>query len=178
MTQPILIETEDLLLHSFRAEDMKRFDSLTRDIHQLFGQHSTTTFLPHKKLSPIQQAETLLQTALINQHNGNGQWYFITQKKGQRTIGMIELITPKIARQHYQLDCYPHFIEFCLSSEHTGKGIMGRLLPRLLEKLKQKGIDKIGAVAHPKNHSAVRVLYKSGLIKKASFDSIQHVYYN
>ncbi len=178
MTQPIQIETEDLLLHPFRAEDMKRFDSLSRDIHQLFGQHSTTTFLPHKKLSDIGQAEALLQTALFNQYNGNSQWFFITQKSGQRTIGMIEVITPTSAKRHYQLEQYPHFIEFCLSTEHIGKGIMSRLLPKLLDKLKQKGIQKIGAVAHPNNLSAVRVLHKSGLVKKTSFDSIQHVYYN
>lgn len=178
MTQPILIETEDLLLHTFRAEDMTRFQSLSRDIHQLFGQHSSTTFLPHKKLSDVAQAEVLLHTALFNQYNGNSQWFFITQKTRQRTIGMIEVITPNVAKQHYQLEQYPHFIEFCLSPDHIGKGIMSRLLPKLLDKLKQKGIQKIGAVAHPKNLSAVRVLHKSGLIKKTAFDAIRHLYHN
>lgn len=178
MTQSILIETDDLLLHPFRAEEMKRFESLSRDIHQLFGQHSTTTFLPHKKLSHIGQAEALLQTALFNQYNGNSQWYFITQKTDQRTIGMIEVITPHTARQHYQLDQYPHFIEFCLSADHIGKGIMSKLLPGLVDKLKQTGIKKIGAIAHPKNLSAIKVLYKSGLVKKTSFDTFQHLYHN
>lgn len=98
MTPPILIDTEDLLLHPFRAEEMKRFKSLSRDVYQLFNQSAAITFLPHKKLADLQQTEALLQTILFQQYNGTSQWYFITQKSDMRTIGMIELITPATAK--------------------------------------------------------------------------------
>lgn len=178
MTPPILIDTEDLLLHPFRAEEMKRFESLSRDVHRLFNQSAALTFLPHKKLADVQQTEALLQTVLFQQYNGASQWYFITRKSDQRTIGMIELISPATAKQHYQLEQYPYFLEFCLCAKHAGKGIMSRLVSKLVGQLQQLGIKKIGAVAHPQNRAAIRVLEKSGLSRKTSFDAFQHLYLN
>jgi RimJ/RimL family protein N-acetyltransferase len=178
MNHPILIDTKDLLLHPFRAEEMKRLDSLSQDIHNLFNQSQAKTFLPHKKLKDVQQAEALLQTALMHQYNGSSQWYFITDKVDQRTIGMVELITPQTAKKHYRLKQYPYFLEFCLCSTYSGKGIMSNLLPRLIRKLKQKGISEIGAVVHPHNLAAISVLKKSGIQRQTRFDDIRNLYYN
>lgn len=178
MNPPILIDTEDLLLHPFRAEEMKRFDSLSKDIHSLFNQSQALTFLPHKKLKDVQQAEVLLQTALMHQYNGSSQWYFITDKAYQRTIGMIELITPQTAKKHYRLKQYPYFLEFCLCSQYAGKGVMSSLLPKLVRKLKQKGISEIGAVVHPHNLAAINVLKKSGIQRQTRFDDIRNLYHN
>lgn len=175
---PILIDSEEHILHPFGANELKRFSSLSKDIFQVFNQEKTTLFLPHKYLIDIVHAEVLLQTGLLNQYNGMSQLYFITEKSTNKTIGMIELISPKGAQMHYNLTQYPYFIEFCLSDDHTGKGIMSILLPKLIDKLKQRGIKKIGAVAHPKNHSAIRVLHKAGLFKRTSFDIVQDVYHN
>jgi len=175
---PILIDIDEHILHSFGTNEFKRFSCLSRDIFEVFSQEKTTIFLPHKHLNDIVHAEVLLQTGLINQHNGVSQLYFITEKSTNKTIGMIELISPRGAQMHYNLEQYPYFIEFCLSDKHTGKGIMSMLLPKLLDKLRQIGINKIGAVAHPKNNSAIRVLNKSGLFKRASFDIVQDVYHN
>jgi len=76
---------------------------------------------------------------------------------------MIELISPQNAEQHYKLDQYPYFLEFCISSEHSGKGIMSSILPKLIRQLNKHGIDNIGAVVNPDNLSAIKVLRKSGI---------------
>ncbi len=177
-SEPILIDTKDFLLHPFGASDIKRFDSLSKDILQLFSQQQTTTYLPHKKLQHISHAETLLQTGLLNQYSGLSQLYFITRKTDQKTIGMIELISPKNAERHYQLDQYPYFLEFCISTEHSGKGIMGNILPKLIRQLKCHGIHQLAAVANPRNLSAIKVLQKSGITHQSHFDSINNLYHN
>ncbi|MFN0253958.1 GNAT family N-acetyltransferase [Pedobacter ureilyticus] len=178
LNEPILIDTQELLLHPFGASEMKRFETLSLDILQLLSQQQTTAFLPHKRLKHIHHAETLLQTGLLNQYSGMSQLYFITQKSTKKTIGMIELISPNGARNYYKLKQYPYFIEFCLSTEHTGQGIMSSLLPKLIKQLNAKGIHQLGAVVHPKNLSAIKVLKKSGIDKMANFDHQSNLYHN
>lgn len=177
MIEPILIQTETLLLHSFRAQEMHRFKSLTIEIFQLFSQIQTTKFLPNKKLDELEQAENLLHAALLDQQAGLSQLYFITQKSDQHTIGIIELISPTKAKKHYKLDSYPYILEFCLGAKHTRLGIMGELLPRLVNKLKCNHIKTIAAVAHPLNIPAIKVLNKAGLSQRTHFDGISHVYH-
>lgn len=178
LNDPILINIDDHMLHPFGANEFKRFSSLSHDIYDVLSQEQTTLFLPHKHLEDVSHAEILLQTALLNQHNGMSQMYFITQKSIQKTIGMIELISPANAKKHYKLSQYPHIIEFGLSAEHTGKGIMSRLLPKLIKSLHNRGITQLGAVVDPKNISAIRVLEKSGINKQAYFDHKSNLYYN
>lgn len=178
LDEPILIDTQELLLHPFGASEIKRFETLSLDILQLLSQQQTTLFIPHKRLKHVRHAETLLQTGLLNQYSGMSQLYFITQKSTKKTIGMIELISPNGARNHYRLKQYPYFIEFCLAAEHTGQGIMSSLLPKLIEKLNSKGIRQLGAVVHPKNLSAIKVLQKSGIDKMADFDHQSNLYHN
>lgn len=178
MLEPILIQTETLLLHPFGAAEMNRFDKLSSDILQVFSEKKTTEFLPHKKLKDLNHAEILLQKGLLNQHSGMSQMYFITEKSTERTIGMIELISPSGAKKHYRLKEYPYFIEFCLSAEHTGRGIMSSILPKFIQQLHQKGIKKLGAIVHPKNMSAIKVLRKSGIDTQAPFDSNSNFYHN
>lgn len=178
MNQPILIDTEELYLHPFRAQEMKRFESLSKDILSLFNQRQTVNFLPHKKLTHLDQAQALLQMALFNQYNGVSQWYFITKKSDHTTIGIIELITPTTARKHYELAQYPYFLEFCICAHHAGQGIMSSILPQLIKALHQMGIHEIGAVVHPTNLSAIKVLRKSGIDKLARFDAVSHLYHN
>lgn len=88
----------------------------------------------------------------------------------------LEAVDHQYTPQYQQSNLF--FIEFLPSVDHTRKAIMSSLLPRLIDKLKQKRIKKIGAVAHPSNLSALRVLHKSGLSKKTSFDPFQHLYHN
>lgn len=178
LNEPILVDTPQFILHPFGATEMKRIDSLSRGIQQLFSSERHHVFLQHKKLDGTSQAEALLHTALFNQFNGTGQWYFITEKTNKKTIGMIELISPSGAKQHYQLDNYPYILEFCLSEEYIRKGIMGKVLPKFVECLKKKEINHIGAVVNLKNLKAIKVLKKSGIDKQTHFDAISNLYHN
>lgn len=178
INEPILIDTAQYLLHPFGAQDIKNIARLSKDIQQLFPSKRPHTYLPHKQLADAGQAEALLHIALFHQFNGTRQWYFITDKTSQHTIGMIELISPGDAKTHYQLAHYPHILEFCLSKDHIGKGIMSKVLPQFVKRLKEKGIQQLGAVVHPNNLKAIKVLQKSGIDQQAHFDAVSRLYHN
>lgn len=178
MIEQISLIRDNFLLHPFRAEEMERFDKLSLDIFDLFNQSGASLFLPHKKLTEVVQAETFLQHALLNQHAGMSHLHFITELQQQKTIGMIELISPKLAKKHYKLKSYPYFLEFCLCDAYAGKGIMSGFLQKFSQILSAKGIKRLAAVASPHNLAAIRVLQKSGINLITEFDAFKNLYHN
>ncbi|MEQ7801836.1 GNAT family N-acetyltransferase [Pedobacter sp. ASV1-7] len=178
MLETIFLENEELLVHSFRSQDMDHFEKLTQDIFSILSDEWTLKYIPEKRLHNLQQAELLLQTAILNYHSRQNYLHFITHKASNKVIGMIDVITPELARKHYHMDYYPFFIEFYLSSAASGCYIMTEILPKLMEELLRQGISKIGAVINRENIAARRVLEKANFEFKAPFDVIQDFYQN
>lgn len=176
MLEAISLENEKLLIHSFRPEDLAQFDKLTEDIFNILSDEQTLKYIPEKRLHNLQHAELLLQTAVLNYHSGQNYLHFITDKASDKVIGMIDLISPELARKHYYLDHYPFFIEFYLSGPASGCYIMTEILPLLIDELHKQGISKIGAVINRKNIAARKVLENADFQFKAPFDLIQDFY--
>src|SRR5690606_31955366 len=109
---------------------------------------------PAKRLNSIHEAELFLQTTTINYHCGRNYLHFITDKNLNKVIGMIDIISPETARDHYKIKNYPFFIEFYLGSFVSGQGIMTEILPILINTLHVQGINKIGAIVNRKNFAA------------------------
>jgi RimJ/RimL family protein N-acetyltransferase len=178
MLDTIYLENEELLVHSFRGEDLVRFEKLSQDIFNILSDERTLKYIPEKRLHNVQQAELFLQTAILNYHSQQNYLHFITDKASNKVIGMIDVISPELARKHYYLDYYPFFIEFYLSGAASGCYIMTEILPLLMEELLRQGISKIGAVINRENIAARRVLEKANFEFKAPFDVIQDFYQN
>ena len=176
MLKPIYLENEKLLIHPFRPEDLSRFNELTKDIFDILSDEHTLKFLPGKRLNNLQEAELFLQTTIINYHSGRNYLHFISHKELNKVIGMIDLISPEVAKSHYSMDHYPFFIEFYLSGFATGCYIMSEILPLLIDELLCQGISRIGAVINRKNIAARKVLEKSDFNYKAPFDIVQDLY--
>jgi len=176
MLEAINFENEALLVHSFRGEDLARFEKLTQDIFNILSDERTLKYIPEKRLHNLQQAELFLQSSILNYHSRQNYLHFITDKASGKVIGMIDVITPELARKHYCLDYYPFFIEFYLSGAASGCYIMTEILPLLMEELLRQGISKIGAVINRENIAARRVLEKANFEFKAPFDVIQDFY--
>lgn len=176
MLDPIYLENEKLLIHPFRPEDLNRFEALTKDIFDILTDPQTLKFIPGKRLNSFQEAELFLQTAILNYHSGRNYLHFISHKELGKVIGMIDLISPNVAREHYTIDRYPFFIEFYLSGFASGCYIMTEILPLLIEKLYEQGIVNIGAVINQENIAARKVLEKANFKYKAPFDLVQDFY--
>ena len=176
MLKPIYIETEELIIHPLRPEDLERYDELVADIYVILSDEQTLKYIPFKRLSSIQEAELFLQTQMINYHAQRNYIHFITDKKQGKVIGLIDLISPDLAREHYSIHAYPYFIEFYLHGPASGGYVMTRILPRIITALTGQGIQGIAAVVNRKNIAAKRVLEKAQFAYKARFDLLQDLY--
>lgn len=176
MLKPIYIETEELMIHPLRPEDLERYDELVADIYVILSDEQTLKYIPFKRLSSIQEAELFLQAQMINYHARRNYIHFITDKKQGKVIGLIDLISPDLAREHYSIHDYPYFIEFYLHGPASGGYVMTRILPRVIAALTRQGIQGIGAVVNRKNMAAKRVLEKAQFAYKARFDLLQDLY--
>lgn len=176
MTEPLHYETENLLIHPFRPEELEKFEKLAIDIFTILSDEQTLTYIPQKRLHNIQEAELFLQTMVMNYHAGLNYLHFITDKKQDKVIGLIDLISPKVAQQHYSIETYPFFIEFYLAAAATGCYIMTEILPPVIDNLLSQGITSIGAVVNRYNIPARKVLEKAQFYYKAPFDVLQDLY--
>ncbi|ARS40344.1 hypothetical protein CA265_12035 [Sphingobacteriaceae bacterium GW460-11-11-14-LB5] len=176
MLSPISFENEHLIIHPFRPQEMDRLAELSNDVFEILSDELTLKFIPKKRLESIPQAEGFLKSRLLSHYSGKNFFHFITRKSAQKVIGIIELISPDLAMEHYQLKTYPYFIEFYLSSSATGCYIMTELLPVVIECLSDQGISHIGAVVHRKNTAATKVLKNAKFTYQGQFDIFQDFY--
>ncbi|WEK20404.1 MAG: GNAT family N-acetyltransferase [Candidatus Pedobacter colombiensis] len=176
MLKPIAFENDHLLIHPFRSEDLQKYDQLVADIYTILSDDRTLKYLPAKRINNLKEAETFLQTMILGSHSGRNHIHFIHDKKLDKVIGLIDIISPEMAREFYNIKAYPYFIEFYLSSSATGCYIMTEILPAVVDAILNQGIESIGAVVNRKNIAAKRVLEKANFTYKARFDALQDLY--
>lgn len=176
MLKPIFLENDKLLIHPFRPEDLQRFEQLTLDIFSILSDDHTLKFIPGKRLHSLEEADAFLKTMVINYHAGLNYIHFISDKQLNKVVGIIDLISPDVAKTHYQIDHYPFFIEFYLSGFASGCYIMTEILPPVIDNLRQQGIPSIGAVVNRKNIAARKVLERAQFTYKEPFDAVQDFY--
>ena len=176
MLQPINFETETLKIHSFRISDIDDHRQLAADVLSIFSDSFTLKFVPTKRLNSIESAQDFIKTTIINHHIGRSHLHFITSKETQRVVGVVDLISPEVAKEHYKLDDYPYFIEFYLLKFQSGKAKMSAVLPFFIKHLQDNGLDKLAAVVNRNNQAAIKVLERSGFKLKTKFDILQDLY--
>ena len=176
MLEPISLDNEQILIHAFRPEEFNRYRQLVDEIYQIFSDEETLRFIPEKRLNSVEEAEGWLKTSILNYHCGRNFTHFITDKKSGRLLGMIDIVSPSRAREHYQLKHYPYFIEFYLSSNAKGRKIMTGLLPHIIVQLQQRKIKYLAAVSNRRNYAALKVLGRAGFEYSSPFDARQDLY--
>jgi RimJ/RimL family protein N-acetyltransferase len=176
MLAPIHIENKNYLIHSFRPEDMQKEKSISLDIYAILSDAVTLRYLPGKKMYSLTEAELYFRGNLLSFHASKNYLHFITDKQSGQIVGMIDVITPEVAREHYHFDHYPYFIEFYLKSDFQGRHIMSQLLPAFVRQLQKQNIIRVGAVVNRNNLAAQKVLEKAGFTYLSEFDLIQDFY--
>lgn len=176
MRQPLSLENDDFQVHPFRSEDFNHISTLVKEIYKLLSDDETLHFIPEKRLYSIADAHNWLKSTILNFHCGRNFVHFIKEKSTGNLLGMVDIISPQLAKAHYQIERYPFFIEFYLSGNARGKRIMTSLLPQIIAKMQQNEIQVIGAVVNRKNLAAQKVLTKTGFTYQTSFDQFQNLY--
>ncbi|TDO24483.1 GNAT family N-acetyltransferase [Pedobacter duraquae] len=176
MLKPIHFETDNFVIHPFGAEEFERLDQLAEEIFAILSDEKTLTFIPSKRLNNLEETKAFLRISLVNFHTGRNFLHFITSKQEHKVVGIIDLISPAVAKEHYKIDRYPYFIEFYLSSFASGCYIMTQLLPVVVESILDQGIPTLAAVVNRQNTAAKKVLQKAKFKLKNRFDIVQDYY--
>jgi [ribosomal protein S5]-alanine N-acetyltransferase len=176
MLKPIHFESDKLLVHPFRQIDSERNDTLAEDIYNILSDEQVLTFIPEKRLSNIEEAKNYVYGVVIGYHQSTAFTFFITIKEINRTIGIIKLIPPSVIKVSYKLNEYNWMIEYCLLRSAWRRNIMSEILPAFIARVFSQGIVKLGAACFPTNYGSVKLLQKTGFIKKYKFDDIQDYY--
>jgi [ribosomal protein S5]-alanine N-acetyltransferase len=176
MILPINITLGEVEICALRAEDLAHFDKMATDVYDILSDENTLQFIPEKRLRNIEEAEKWLQSSVINFHAERNYIHLIRSRVTGSIIGMIDILSPKLVRDHYLLLEYPYFIEFYLKKDVQNSSLMTWLLPCVVKVMKDQGIDKLSAVTDKRNHPAKRVLEKSGFIYRAKFDVLKDLY--
>jgi RimJ/RimL family protein N-acetyltransferase len=176
MLAPVHFENETLVIQSFDARDFQRWSEMVDDIYALLTDKQALKYLPFKRLHSLEDADAWLKNGLISLHCGRNYLHFIRDKRSDRIIGFIDIISPELAQQHYRLHQYPYFIEFCIKTEYAQKKLMSSLLPDFLESLCEQQVSEIAAVINRHNIAAQKVLSRSGFSYERFFDATQDIY--
>lgn len=176
MFKPVSFENDNLLIHPLRPEDLNRYDEIVNDIYEILSDDVTLKFLPSKRLNNISKAEVFFNNMIINYHSNRNYIHFITEKKSSKVVGLIDLISPTVAMEHYDIEHYPFFIEFYLNSNYCGNSIMSDILLPIVNLILAQDILSIGAIVNRKNTAARKVLEKSKFVYKNRFDRLQDLY--
>jgi ribosomal-protein-alanine N-acetyltransferase len=177
-----MLEPIDTIIGTYRiypvdGRESDIFDSLADDIYAILSDESTLKFIPEKRLNSTKEAQKWLYTAVLNFHASRNYLHLIFCMTTGRVVGMIDILSPSLIREHYRLAEYTHFMEFYLKSEVQGARVMTGVLPVLLGMLQAKGIRQIAAVADRKNIAARRVLIKSGFSNSGMFDQEKDLFH-
>lgn len=176
MLKPIHFETDNFVIHPFGASEVERLDQLAEEVFAILSDEKTLTFIPSKRLNNLEETKAFLRISLVNFHTGRNFLHFITSKQAHKVVGIIDLISPAVAKEHYKIDRYPYFIEFYLSSFASGCYIMTQLLPVVVESILDQGIPTLAAVVNRQNTAAKKVLQKAKFKLKDRFDIVQDYY--
>jgi L-amino acid N-acyltransferase YncA len=175
-TPTIHIDIDAFSIHPFGPQDLLGYESLAIEIFEILSDNETLKFIPEKRVSSIDEAKNWLNCAILNFHAGRNRAHFITAKKSGTLVGLIDIIPPAVAGEHYELAHYPFFIEFYLKGGAKGKSIMSNLLPPVIRELKLQGMQEIAAVVNRENMAARVFLQKSGFKHLCRFDGLQDLY--
>lgn len=171
-----VIENDAHRIDPLGPDDILHYEQLALEIYQLLSDEHTLQFLPQKKLASVRAAQDWLSAAILNFHSGRNQVHLIRSKKTGALLGVIDVIPPAVAREHYQLADYPFFLEFYLKGSARGKALMSCLLPKVISHLQRDGIDELAAVVNRQNIPAAKVLQRSGFKLAGTFDHAQDLY--
>lgn len=176
MLTTFCLENECLLIRPIGPEDLTHYEDRVKEIYQLLSDDDTLRFIPQKRLRTITEAKDWLTTSILNFHCGQNYTYFIADKQTKKLLGILEIIPPGTAQQHYQLADYPYFIEFYLLPEVRRKGFMTGAVALMLGELARLNISNVAAVINKDNLAARKVLQNTGFFNFSKFDHRQDLY--
>jgi ribosomal-protein-alanine N-acetyltransferase len=176
MFNPVNLTVEDFEISPLKGDDLHRFDIMAEEVYAILSDEQTLHFIPEKRLNSKQEAITWLQLSTVNFYTGRNFIHLIRSKTTGIIVGIIDILSPSLVRDHYQLPSYPYFVEFYIKGELQGGSLMSKILPKVLQVIKNQNINVIAAVADRNNFAARKALERSGFDNIKRFDSTKDLF--
>lgn len=168
--KPINIESDIIQIHPLRPIDITRIQNIENDIYEILSDNESTEYIPEKRLSNRKAASDRVYSFIVGYQTSSSYAHFITDKRTQKVIGVINIISPERAKQSYKIDKYDWMIEYYLHKDYCGKGIMTGIVGSVCKRLKGQGFNTVAAICDRNNHASIRLLEKVGFHKTKPFD--------
>lgn len=161
---PILMENNSMIIHPLRQIDAIDSLRIENDLFEILNDKETTEFLPEHRISDKSKMNMFLFGAILGYERQTNYMHFLTAKKINQTIGVINLITPSEVEKNYQQKGV-WYLEYYLNKKFWNQQIMSNALFAILENIKQQEIHRIGALTFIENIASVKILEKLGFNK-------------
>ena len=176
MLKPIRCTVEEFEVSPLNGDDMDRFDQLAMEVCNILSDEKTLRFIPEKRLNNKEEAIQWLKLSILNFHSGRNFIHMIRTRLTGEIVGIIDFLSPTLVREYYQLPSYPYFVEFYIKGEHQGDSLMSKILPEVMQVIKNQHINVIAAVADRNNFAAQKVLERSGFANIKRFDATKDLF--
>jgi len=156
---------------------MPHHEKMAQDIYEILSDDEVLKFIPEKRLKSIEDARNFLTGTVFAYQYERNFTHFIKIKEINKTIGVINVITPKTVEQDYKfVSKYTWMIEYYIHQAVWGRNIMSDVFPYFVKRMLSQGVEKIGAACFPDNIASIKLLEKAEFVKKHKFDNVQDYY--
>jgi [ribosomal protein S5]-alanine N-acetyltransferase len=158
---PIILNNGTLELHPLRNADVDYIDQIEFDLFEILSDPIATKYIEEKRISKREDAINVISNAFLGYQTDTGYMHFLTIKSPRKTIGVINLITPKRIEMEYGLrDTW--FIEYYLNKKFWRNNLMGNAVASTMQEMEKQGIKKLGALCFKENTGSIVLLRNMG----------------
>lgn len=174
---PINLENDNISIHPFRQMDFIRHDEIIKDIYSIFSEDEVVKYVPEKKMADISLAQNYMAQSVVFSYSGLQVTEFITLKKLNRVIGVVEIISPPRVQENYpDINANTWMIEYYLNKEFWGHNIMTHAVDAIIKAMFHQNVQAIGAIVRRENMSSIKLLEYNEFVWKMKYDVYQDYY--
>jgi RimJ/RimL family protein N-acetyltransferase len=172
---PINLDNGVIQIHPLGGRELMKHAKVVNDLFEILSDDENTKYISEKRVTDKKTISDQLLGITIGYQEQLYYAHFLTLKKLDKIIGMINIITPKRVEDTYLIK-NRWFIEYYLNKQLWGHGIMYGAIKAVIQNMEKQGIINLGALCIPENFVSIRLLEKCGFKKIKKFDAKQDYY--
>lgn len=172
----IHFESDLFSIRPLGEPDLKFLPKIESDIFEILNSKENTRYIPDKYLSNISQVQSVTFTIISGYTNGNYFSLIIVDKRINKTIGVLTIISSDFADNSYGFPLGYWLVDYYLNKKYWGHGIMSGILLQTVQNLNRQGVRKIGALCDINNIASIKTLNRANFKRCDKIDYKQDFY--
>lgn len=157
--KPIIISNEFYEIKPLLVRDINHYKDYLFDLYKIYSNDINLIYMKEKQINSLEHFKKIFLGFIEKQSDHSEYNLLILDKKINRVIGHVQLISPKVTVSHYKLKPIWLF-EVVLDFNYSGKGLTNEFLNEIFLNMKAQGVDKIGAIVNNSNIPSIKLLNK------------------